>query len=210
MICYDVEFPENVRAHALAGTDLLLVPTALMRPFEFVAESVVPVRAFENQLYVAYVNRVGPEGEFDFVGLVCLAGARRRRPRPAPDAARNWSSPTSTPACCAASREANPYLADRRPGLYGVPRSDLARTSRLTASRARSPYPMTSTVPTAVHAAHRRAAAADHHVRPGLPLRLRRLPRPPRGPRLRYRRPSTAPRSRSSAAGCPASSPRTS
>jgi predicted amidohydrolase len=44
LICYDVEFPENVRAHALAGTDLLLVPTALMHPFPFVAESLVPVR----------------------------------------------------------------------------------------------------------------------------------------------------------------------
>ena len=92
-----MEFPENVRAHALAGTDLLLVPTAQMHPFQFVAESVVPVRAFENQMYVAYVNRVGPEGEFEFVGLSCLAGPdgvartragrgeelvrRRRRPR---------------------------------------------------------------------------------------------------------------------------------
>ena len=69
-----MEFPENVRAHALAGTDLLLVPTAQMHPFQFVAESVVPVRAFENQMYIAYVNRIGPEGEFEFVGLSCLAG----------------------------------------------------------------------------------------------------------------------------------------
>ncbi|GAB2946173.1 carbon-nitrogen hydrolase family protein [Streptomyces pseudoechinosporeus] len=74
MICYDVEFPENVRAHALAGTDLLVVPTAQMHPFQFVAESVVPVRAFENQMYVAYVNRVGAEGEFELVGLSTLAG----------------------------------------------------------------------------------------------------------------------------------------
>ncbi|CAM5502809.1 hypothetical protein SGLAM104S_00759 [Streptomyces glaucescens] len=74
MICYDVEFPENVRAHALAGTDLLLVPTAQMHPFQFVAEHLVPVRAFENQMYVAYVNRVGAEDEFEFVGLSTLAG----------------------------------------------------------------------------------------------------------------------------------------
>ncbi|WP_181160395.1 carbon-nitrogen hydrolase family protein, partial [Streptomyces solincola] len=74
IICYDVEFPENVRAHALAGTELLVVPTALMHPAEIVAESVVPVRAFENQLYLAYANRVGVEGEFDFVGLSALAG----------------------------------------------------------------------------------------------------------------------------------------
>ncbi|MEU5739779.1 carbon-nitrogen hydrolase family protein [Streptomyces tendae] len=119
MICYDVEFPENVRAHALAGTDLLLVPTAQMHPFQFVAESVVPVRAFENQMYVAYVNRVGHEGEFEFVGLSTLAG---------PDGiARARAGHTEElvladvdAAFLAASREANPYLRDRRPGLYGA------------------------------------------------------------------------------------------
>jgi predicted amidohydrolase len=118
MICYDVEFPENVRAHALAGTDLLLVPTAQLHPFEFVAESLVPVRAFENQLYVAYVNRVGLEGEFEFVGLSTLAGpdgvARVRAGR-----AEELLLADADPGFLAASREANPYLADRRPGLYG-------------------------------------------------------------------------------------------
>ncbi|PPS84632.1 carbon-nitrogen hydrolase family protein [Streptomyces sp. MH60] len=119
MICYDVEFPENVRAHALAGTDLLLVPTAQMHPFQFVAESVVPVRAFENQMYVAYVNRVGCEGEFEFVGLSTLAGpdgiARARAGR-----AEELLLADADPALLAASREANPYLEDRRPGLYGT------------------------------------------------------------------------------------------
>jgi predicted amidohydrolase len=117
MICYDVEFPENVRAHALAGTDLLLVPTAQMHPFEFVARSVVPVRAFENQMYVAYVNRTGQEGEFEFVGLSALAG---------PDGtvrARAGSGDELLigevdAGLLAASRAANPYLLDRRPGLY--------------------------------------------------------------------------------------------
>ncbi|MFK4541748.1 putative amidohydrolase [Streptomyces tendae] len=119
MICYDVEFPENVRAHALAGTDLLLVPTAQMHPFQFVAESVVPVRAFENQMYVAYVNRVGHEGEFEFVGLSALAGpdgiARARAGH-----AEELVLADVDPAFLAASREANPYLRDRRPGLYGA------------------------------------------------------------------------------------------
>ncbi|MFE7172169.1 carbon-nitrogen hydrolase family protein [Streptomyces sp. NPDC057616] len=118
MICYDVEFPENVRAHALAGTDLLVVPTAQMHPFQFVAESMIPVRAFENQMYVAYVNRVGREGEFEFVGLSTLAGpdgiARTRAGR-----GEDLVVADADPAFLAASREANPYLEDRRPGLYG-------------------------------------------------------------------------------------------
>lgn len=118
MICYDVEFPENVRAQALAGTDLLLVPTALMHPAEIVAESVVPVRAFENQLYIAYANRTGPEGDFEFVGLSTLAGpdgtARARAGR-----GEDLVLGDVDPAFLAASRAGNPYLADRRPGLYG-------------------------------------------------------------------------------------------
>ncbi|MFF0743803.1 carbon-nitrogen hydrolase family protein [Streptomyces sp. NPDC004111] len=122
MICYDVEFPENVRAHALAGTDLLLVPTAQMHPFEFVAESLVPVRAFESQMYVAYVNRTGPEGEgaeaFEFVGLSCLAspdGATRVRAGRGEELVLGEVDA----ALLRASRETNPYLRDRRPGLYG-------------------------------------------------------------------------------------------
>lgn len=117
LICYDVEFPENVRAHALAGTDLLVVPTAQMHPFQFVAESLVPVRAFESQMYIAYVNRTGPEGEFEFIGLSCLAGpdgaARARAGR-----GEELVVGEVDPAFLSASREANPYLRDRRPGLY--------------------------------------------------------------------------------------------
>lgn len=117
MICYDVEFPENVRAHALAGTDLLLVPTAQMHPFQFVAEALVPVRAFESQLYIAYVNRTGPEGDFDFVGLSCLAGpdgtVKARAGR-----GEELAFGEVDPGLLAASRTANPYLADRRPELY--------------------------------------------------------------------------------------------
>ncbi|MER6915897.1 carbon-nitrogen hydrolase family protein [Streptomyces sp. NPDC000594] len=119
LICYDVEFPENVRAHALAGTDLLLVPTAQMHPFQFVAESLIPVRAFESQLYIAYVNRTGAEGEFEFVGLSTLAGpdgvSRVRAGR-----GEELVTAEVDPAFLAASREANPYLRDRRPELYGT------------------------------------------------------------------------------------------
>ncbi|RSS51647.1 carbon-nitrogen hydrolase family protein [Streptomyces sp. WAC06614] len=117
MICYDVEFPENVRAHALAGTDLLLVPTAQMHPFQFVAEQLVPVRAFESQMYIAYVNRTGPEGEFEFVGLSCLAapdGATRTRAGRGEELVLGEVDPE----LLAASRENNPYLRDRRPSLY--------------------------------------------------------------------------------------------
>ncbi|MFF6777993.1 carbon-nitrogen hydrolase family protein [Streptomyces sp. NPDC012637] len=118
MICYDVEFPENVRAQALAGTDLLLVPTALMHPAEIVPDAVVPVRAFENQLYIAYANRTGPEGDFEFVGRSTLAapdGTARARAGQGEDLVFGEVDPD----VLNASRALNPYLRDRRPGLYG-------------------------------------------------------------------------------------------
>lgn len=72
LICYDVEFPEAVRALALRGADLVAVPTALMRPYEVVARTVVPARAFENGVYLAYANRVGAEGELSYCGESCV------------------------------------------------------------------------------------------------------------------------------------------
>jgi len=78
LICYDVEFPELVRAEAQAGAELVVVCTALMAPFERVARMIVPVRAMENQVFLAYANRSGSEGSgaarLDFLGLSSLRG----------------------------------------------------------------------------------------------------------------------------------------
>jgi len=73
-ICYDVEFPEIVRAEAQAGVDLLVVPTALMAPHDNVARLLVPARAFENQIFLGYANRCGSEPGLDFVGLSSIRG----------------------------------------------------------------------------------------------------------------------------------------
>ncbi|MDR9393896.1 carbon-nitrogen hydrolase family protein [Roseovarius sp. SYSU LYC5161] len=74
LICYDVEFPELVRAEARAGTDLVVVPTALMAPHERIARQLVPVRAMENQIFLGYANRIGSESGLEFVGLSSING----------------------------------------------------------------------------------------------------------------------------------------
>ncbi|OEU92295.1 carbon-nitrogen hydrolase [Streptomyces abyssalis] len=117
LICYDVEFPEAVRAHALAGTELLVVPTALMRPYDFVAETVLPARAWENQLYVAYADRAGREGDFDFAGLSCLAAPDGSVPARAGRDEALLVADVDT-ALLHASRARNTYLTDRRAALY--------------------------------------------------------------------------------------------
>ncbi|ASU82965.1 carbon-nitrogen hydrolase [Nocardiopsis gilva YIM 90087] len=117
LICYDVEFPEMVRAHALAGTELLLVPTALMRPYTSVATTIVPARALENGLFAAYVNRCDREGELDYCGLSCLIGPDGGEIlRAGPD--EELLVADVDPAALREARAAAPYLDDRRPELY--------------------------------------------------------------------------------------------
>lgn len=73
LICYDLEFAENVRQLAVAGAELILVPTANMYPYEFVAEVTVRSRAFENQCCVVYANYCGHEGSLRYCGLSSIA-----------------------------------------------------------------------------------------------------------------------------------------
>ena len=71
LICYDVEFPENVRRLAQAGCALVLVPTALPSSDHaaFIARQMIAVRAFENQIFVAYVNHCGADERYAYAGL---------------------------------------------------------------------------------------------------------------------------------------------
>ena len=117
LICYDVEFPEAVRSLALRCVDLVIVPTALMQPYDVVARTVVPARAFENQLYVAYANRCGAEPPFDYCGLSCVVGPDGVDVSRAGRGEELIFADLDT-AALARSRKANTYLKDRRPELY--------------------------------------------------------------------------------------------
>jgi 5-aminopentanamidase len=120
LICYDVEFPEAVRAHALSGTDLLVVPTGLMDPYGHVASQLVPARAYESQVVVAYVNRVGDEGPFRYCGGSCVIAADGTELARAGRGEELLVADVD-PAALAASRRVNTHLADRRPELYRTP-----------------------------------------------------------------------------------------
>jgi predicted amidohydrolase len=69
MICFDVEFPEPVRALALAGAELLVTASANMEPFGPDHELATRARALENRLPHLYANAVGTIGRLEFVGL---------------------------------------------------------------------------------------------------------------------------------------------
>lgn len=75
LICYDVEFPENTRRLALAGADCVLVPTANMDRYDIVPATLVPTRAFESQVALAYANYCGTEGALRYGGLSSVVDA---------------------------------------------------------------------------------------------------------------------------------------
>ncbi|HEY8701787.1 MAG TPA: carbon-nitrogen hydrolase family protein [Arthrobacter sp.] len=117
VICYDVEFPETVRAAAVAGAELLLVPTALAHGFDAVPQVLLRARALESQLAIAYANHSGLEDGCEFLGGSVIAG---------PDGTLLAVAGTGEGLLFAevgaddAQRARNtvPYLAERRPDLY--------------------------------------------------------------------------------------------
>jgi len=124
LICYDIEFPEPARRLALAGADIILIPTAQMQPYEQVARHVLPARAYENQVYTAYANHSGDDDGLSYVGLSSICG---------PDGTvlamaglgEEMLFADLSQARQAAMRQADPFFADRRPALYG-PLADIS------------------------------------------------------------------------------------
>lgn len=117
VICYDVEFPEAVRAAAAGGAELLLVPTALGHGFDDVPQILVRARALESQLAIAYANHSGVEDGCRFLGGSVIAG---------PDG-KLLAAAGEAPVLLYAELDAGaprreragvPYLAERRPDLY--------------------------------------------------------------------------------------------
>ena len=68
LICYEFEFPEIVRKLARLGSQLILVPTALIEEFKFVSNEMLKTRAFENQIVMVYANYCGKSESHDFCG----------------------------------------------------------------------------------------------------------------------------------------------
>lgn len=117
LICYDLEFPENARRLALAGADLILVPTANMAPYDFVCEVTVRARAFENQSYLVYANYCGSEGDIHYCGLSSMCAPDGSLAAMA-ERSETLLIATLEPERVRASRAINTYFGDRRPELY--------------------------------------------------------------------------------------------
>jgi predicted amidohydrolase len=68
IICYDLRFPEVTRTLALAGADIVALPTNFPMAARLQCEIIAPARAAENRIYLLVANRVGTERTGEFCG----------------------------------------------------------------------------------------------------------------------------------------------
>jgi predicted amidohydrolase len=59
-ICYDGDFPELYRCEAIAGAEVILRPSALLRSFD-IWEMTNKARAYDNHVYIAACNAIGSD-----------------------------------------------------------------------------------------------------------------------------------------------------
>lgn len=121
-ICYDRHFPEYMRALAVGGADLVIVPQAgaVGEWPEGLYEGEMRVAAFQNGYYTALCNRVGREDCLDFAGesFVCDPdGAVIARAAQGSDEILYADLDLTAPA---RSHARQLFLRHRRPELYGA------------------------------------------------------------------------------------------
>lgn len=114
LICYDVEFPENARRLAQAGAQVIVVPTAMAAgpAGAFITQQLIPVRAFENQVFIVYANHAGSDESYSYQGMSSIVAPDGQRLAFAPMDKPALISARIEPADYAQSRADNPYLSD--------------------------------------------------------------------------------------------------
>jgi len=142
-ICYDRHYPEYMRALALGGAELVVVPQAgaVGEWPEGIYEAELRVAAFQNGYFSALCNRVGDEERLTFAGesFVCAPDGRVVARAPAGEDHLLLADLDLGEVERSAARRL--FLADRRPELYRVwlARDGLEWVRRASLDRASSP-----------------------------------------------------------------------
>ena len=119
-ICYDRHFPEYMRALALGGADLVVVPQAgsVGEWPEGLYEAEMRVAAFQNGYFVALCNRVGREEKLTFGGESFVCGPDGAVIARAPQGADTILYADVDAGRNAVSHARQLFLKHRRPELY--------------------------------------------------------------------------------------------
>jgi len=116
-ICYDLRFPELFRAYALAGAELIFLPSEWPHPRLMHWRTLLRARAIENQMFMVACNRVGESKGTRFFGHSCILDPWGEIVVEAGEAEMLVTAVIDT-AQVAEVRAKIPVFADRRPELY--------------------------------------------------------------------------------------------
>lgn len=119
-ICYDRHYPEYMRALALAGAEVIFVPQAgaVDEWPDGLYEAELRVASFQNGVFTALCNRVGPEPRLTFAGESFVSdpsGVVVARAGSGTEEILCWDC---DPALVEQSHARKLFLRDRRPELY--------------------------------------------------------------------------------------------
>lgn len=141
LICYDLNFPELAKALTLQGADLLICISASPSSTRMYFETLLPARALENTVFLAYVNLAGNQED-----LVYWAGSQMYDPLgnlliKAPYFKESTITCDINLKTLESARARRPVLRDIRPEIY----QDLYQLARFHAKRnlkeSKEPHP---------------------------------------------------------------------
>ena len=120
-ICYDRHYPEYMRALALGGAELVVVPQAgaVGEWPEGLYEAEMRVAAFQNGYFTALCNRVGEEEHLTFAGESFVCGPDGRVLARAGEGTDEILHCDVDLSLCRESHARQLFMRDRRPELYG-------------------------------------------------------------------------------------------
>ncbi len=120
-ICYDRHFPEYMRALAVRGAELVLVPQAgtVGEWPEGLFEAEMRVAAFQNGYFVALCNRVGVDGALTFAGESFVASPDGTILARALPGAEHILIADVDLSATGRSHARRLFIPNRRPALYG-------------------------------------------------------------------------------------------
>jgi predicted amidohydrolase len=150
VICYDLWFPEAVRALALGGADIVAVPTNWVSSFKRTVyddrgycqgDYVAMASAAQNGVVMACADRIGEERGLTFLGASIIVGADGwpvAGPAPASSEALLVADvPVGGAAAARQRTPRNNLLSDRRPDAYNAVPVTLPESAAAPATRPR-------------------------------------------------------------------------
>ncbi|HEX7064979.1 MAG TPA: carbon-nitrogen hydrolase family protein [Bacillales bacterium] len=115
--CYDHAFGEMFRVMALKGAEMIFIPSAVPKNFEYLLDLRTRARAQDNQIFTVAVNRAGNDGEVEWAGSSKIVNPRGEVIAEVDDKECVLTGSVDL-SMIAKERKQEPILRSRRPELY--------------------------------------------------------------------------------------------